>query len=47
VVVDVFCDTFGMLYNVLDPILFSYALKHELYAMCNIGGPKYGLVIGL
>jgi len=47
VVVDVFCDTLGILYNVLDPILFAYVLKHEVYAMCNTWGPKYGPVFGL
>ena len=38
VVVDV-GDAFGMLYSVLDPIMFAYVLKHEVYAMFHTWSP--------
>lgn len=47
VFVDVFCDAFGMLYNVFDSIVVSHILKHEVYAMCNTWSPKYCFVFSL
>ena len=34
-IVDKFCDDFGMIYSVFDPVYFSNILKHEVYAMCS------------
>ena len=45
--VDVFGDAFGMLYSVLDPILFAYDLKHEVYAMCRTWSLEYGFMFFL
>jgi hypothetical protein len=36
-----------MIYNVLDPILFAYIVKHEVYAVCNTWGLEYDFVITL
>ena len=47
VVLDVFGDAFGMLYSVLDPILFAYVLKHEVYAMCRTWSLEYGFMFFL
>ena len=46
-VVDLFGDAYGMLYSVLDPILFAYVLKHEVYTMCRTWSLEYGFMFFL